>query len=178
MMTLDAYQRAVALAYDQAPLYHIADERCWDLLADETMALYEKVAGSIRVVPVANAEPYPTALAMMVDVAHGRLFVSDVHHDHPVWTPEVNRAFRVVHDVVGHCSTGSGFDWAGELKAWERHEQTVVSTEARRALFTEAVGQVAWMLHPAFGGGAFGKQKVATLPQWLQWESIDTRCAA
>lgn len=177
-MTPSAYQFAVARAYDRAGWLNIKDVHAWTILADETMALYDRVAQSIEVYPVTESDPYATALDMFRDIAQGRILVSDVNHAHPVWSPEVNRAFRVVHDVIGHATTGSGFDWQGELRAWERHDSTVAHPLAKAALFTEAVGQVAWMLHPEYGNGVFGPQKVATLPQWMQWVDLDVGVAA
>lgn len=177
-MTPSTYQETVARAYDHAPTLSLGAVRAWRELADVTMAQYSALRSCITVVPVEMPEPYLDAVAMMRDIAQGRLFVSDVNHAHPVWSPEVNRAFRVVHDVVGHATTGAGFDWAGELRAWHKHESTIDSAWARAALFTEAVGQVAWALHPSYGAGTFGRQKVATLPQWLQWERVSAECAA
>lgn len=171
-MTPSDYMFEVARAYHRAPRFSMRDVAAWHILGEETMAHFDRVVVSIHVIPVTVSEPYPSADAMLADIAQGLIMVSDINHDHPVWTPEVNLAFRVVHDVIGHATTGSGFDWAGELRAWERHESTVESLDARRALFTEAVGQVAWMLHHAYGNGAFGDQKVTTLPQWLQWVDV------
>jgi hypothetical protein len=181
MMNPITYMGEVAHAYDLAPTFHPNAIRAWRALADETMTQYHAVRGCIGVVFTDMPEPYLDARAMLADIAQGRLFVSDVNHNHPVWSPEVNRAFRVVHDVVGHGTTGAGFDWLGELRAWAKHEATVRDPFARAALFTEAVGQVAWALHPQYGAGTFGVQKVATLPQWLQWVNLETevaQCAA
>lgn len=155
----------VARAYDVAPLFHPCARRAWDDLADETMAHAARVTSWLDVVLVNESEPYPDEHTMFADIERGRLFVSDLHHEHPVWSPEVNRAFRIVHDVMGHWMTGSDFSWSGELRAWWSHDDITESVHARAALFTEAVGQVAWrIVH-----GHFGPQKVVVLPTWLRW---------
>jgi hypothetical protein len=157
----------VAEAYDKAPVCHPPDVRAWEALAAETMATADKLRACLAVSYTPKAEPYATAYDMLVDIARGRLVVSTAHCHHPVWTLEENAAFRLVHDVVGHGTTGSGFDWRGEWRAYEAHLAIVQSPLARHALFTEAVGQAAWAI---VNGGYQGHvQKVALLPQYLQW---------
>jgi hypothetical protein len=165
-MTEQEYLQEVSLAYALAPIVGPGAARAWQSLADHTMATYERLARALDVVPVATSEPYRTMVDMARDVGQGRILVSDVNHEHPLWTPEVNRAFRVVHDVVGHCTTGAGFDWRGELRAWAKHETLVECPHAKSALFCEAAGQVAYALD---NGGEFGPQKCAILDQWLEW---------
>lgn len=102
---------------------------------------------------------------MLSDIANGRLLVSEANCEHPLWDRDENIRFRVVHDIIGHASTGAGFDFAGEFKAYEQHDAITKDPRARRALFTEAVGQVAY----ALDNDGFGEQKCAILPQWLLW---------
>jgi hypothetical protein len=168
-MNADAYRRVVAAAYDVAPTLVMRDVFAWELLASETLAHYRELTRWLTVVPVNDPEPYATVEGMFGDIGRNRLLVSDVNHEHPVWTPEVNRAFRVVHDVCGHWQTGSDFSWEGELRAYRAHDRITGGIQARHALFTEAVGQVA----SALVNGAFGAQKVACLPQWMFWALDD-----
>lgn len=155
----------VALAYAQAPTIVQSDVSAWRSLADESMALADKLKGSIEVSYTPHAQPYPTAYAMLAHLAQGRIIISTANCDHPVWTLEQNTAFRLVHDVVGHGATGSGFDWDGECRAYDKHWGILESHRSRAALFTEAVGQVAY----ALTRGHFTTQKVSLLPQWMQW---------
>lgn len=160
------YIERVAQAYAQAPICHPGDVPAWRALADETMRTAEGLHRALSVSYTPKAEPYPTAYDMLVDIARGRIVVSTANSDHPVWSLDENVAFRLVHDVVGHGTTGGGFDWAGEWRAYEKHDSIIQSPLARHALFTEAVGQVAYAL--TYGG--FTTQKVTLLPQWMLWD--------
>jgi hypothetical protein len=166
-MSNPTYLERVADAYRHAPVIVAGDIPAWKALAAQTMATAERIKGALDVRYTPAAEPYPTAYDMLRDIARGRIVVSTANSTHPVWTLEENVAFRLVHDVVGHGSTGSGFDWAGEWTAYEKHLSLLEGEGARHALFTEAVGQVAYAL--VYGG--FTVQKVATLPQWMQWDA-------
>jgi hypothetical protein len=155
----------VARYYAWAPVIVEADRSAWTELALETNRTAEALKGALDVRYTPNPEPYATAYDMLTDIARGRIVVSTANSEHPVWSLSDNVNFRLVHDVVGHGTTGAGFDWGGEWTAYERHLSTVVSPRARQALFTEAVGQVAY----ALVNGGFTEQKVALLPQYLQW---------
>lgn len=162
-----SYLHDVAAAYAAAPVCHPVAVKAWEALARETMATAEALRRALDVTYTPHAEPYPDAYAMLSDIAHGRIVVSTAHCQHPVWSLEENVAFRLVHDVVGHGTTGSAFDWPGEWRAYEKHLTIVRDPHARHALFTEAVGQAAWAI---VNGGYHGHvQKVALLPQYLQW---------
>lgn len=157
----------VAQAYSVAPVLDTRGTtlRAWRDLADETMVMADRLKAALDVRYTPRAEPYPTAYDMLTDIARGRIVVSTANSDHPVWTLEENTAFRLVHDVIGHGTTGSGFDWDGECRAYDKHWSVLESAHSRAALFTEAVGQVAY----ALVNGVFTVQKVALLPQWMQW---------
>lgn len=157
-------------AHYEAALHHDRRvEHAWRELMAETMPVAERLTRAINVVYTPDPEPYPDSYAMLKDLGKGRIIISTAHCDHPVWSLEENCAFRLVHDVVGHGATGSGFDWLGEWQAYEKHLTIVQGVWARRALFTEAIGQVAY----ALVHGQFTAQKVALLPQWLQWSTPD-----
>lgn len=163
------YIERVADAYEHAPVFHRPDAPAWRALAHETMRIAEGLHRALTVSYTPKAEPYPTAYDMLRDIGQGRIVISTAHSAHPVWTPDENAAFRLVHDVVGHGTTGAGFDWAGEWRAYEKHLSVVRSPLARHALFTEAVGQAAWAI--VHGGYGEHVQKVALLPQWMQWDA-------
>ena len=162
-----SFLHEVAQAYADAPVLDLRADvlRAWRDLADETLTHAARLQACLEVRYTPNPEPYATAADMLRDIAQGRIVVSTANSTHPVWTLEENVAFRLVHDVVGHGTTGSGFDWDGECRAYDKHWTIVRSPWARWALFTEAVGQVAY----ALVNGGFTVQKVALLPTWMQW---------
>jgi hypothetical protein len=75
--------------------------------------------------------------------ATGVMKVSVLNADHPLWTLRQNTDFRIVHDGIGHYLSGGAFSWQGELDACGIHFRMVKHPLARRALFTECIGQVA-----------------------------------
>lgn len=168
-MARETHLEVVARAYDWAPVIIAGDVPAWKALALETVAMARKLESALDVRYTPKAEPYLMAYDMLADIAMGRIVLSTAYQAHPVWTPEENLAFRLVHDVVGHGTTGAGFDWKGEFTAFEKHLSIVQDPGARAALFTEAVGQVAY----ALVHGEFTVQKVALLPQWMQWCDAD-----
>lgn len=159
------FMQQVADAYAHAPDFHLPDVAAWRELAKETRRLAEPLYSCFRVQFTPHDEPYATAADMLRDIAQGRIVVSTVNSDHPVWSLTENCEFRLVHGVLGHGVTGAGFDWPGEWRAYEKHASLLRSPLARHALFTEAVGQVAYKLDR----GAFTTQKVILLPQWMQY---------
>lgn len=150
--------RAIALAYSDAPLISLDAIPAWRQLATESVRLAKRLRNCLSVRLTEDSEPYPDAVAMLTDIARGRFVVSTANSTHPVWSVDENIAFRIVHDVLGHGSTGSGFTWEGEQIAYRKHALHVSPT-AGRALYIEAIGQVAYALHT----GEFGPQKVAFL---------------
>lgn len=164
----------IAAEYAAAPVYCPTALAGWRQLAVETLAHAERIERELEVSYTALAEPYLSAADMLADIARGRVTISVANSEHPVWTLRENCAFRLVHDVLGHGLTGSGFDWAGELSAYDRHYRLTRHPSARLALFTEAVGQVAYAL--TYGG--FGPQKVAYLPTWMSYDpALDIQAA-
>ena len=100
---------------------------------------------NIREVP--NAEPYLAAIDMFTAIECNRFVVSNLYCEHPLWTPAENVNFRIVHDIFGHWGRGFGdtqapFSWAGEQTAYYSQSR-FHSALARKALFTEIIGQTA-----------------------------------
>lgn len=118
--------------------------QAYEALARECRELWNGTEiSSLRLVVVQEAEPYETAKAMFQDIMQGKFRVSGVNCEHPLWTPFENVRFRTVHDYFGHYLGNAGFSWKGELKAYlaqARHHSEL----ARRALFTEIIGQTAY----------------------------------
>ncbi len=109
-----------------------------------------------------EGEPYANSADMRADVAQGKIRArvtfgtdySDIDRNHPMsrwckfevgeyrWV-RLNDAFRVVHDVLGHYASGSGFGPDGECVAWLSHRATL-TPDAHMALWCETRGQNAW----------------------------------
>lgn len=90
------------------------------------------------------SEPYPSASVMVQSMREtGTLHVSEAHCEHPIWSVDQNVDFRTVHDGFGHAISGGAFSWRGELDACSVHFRMVRNPLARRALFTECIGQIA-----------------------------------
>ena len=164
MLTRD-YISTIAQAYDSAPIVTPEAYDAWEALSNETAEHYHRISQCLSIGRTTNPNPYASSYDMLRDIAQGHIWVSTANSEHPLWTTEENVMFRVVHDIMGHGATGSGFDWTGENRAYANHLEHTVNPKARLALFTEAIGQVAF----ALDRGAFGVQKCALLPQWLQF---------
>src|SRR5215831_4287517 len=106
-----------ALEYDLAPVFDPRAIGAWRSLIGRVEARYDALARTLQIVPVAG-EPYPTAAAMNADIRAGRMLVSTLHSEHPVWTPEQNLKFRVVHDVDAHYTHNLPFSLEGERQAY------------------------------------------------------------
>lgn len=116
----------------------------WNTLAEETARHAEGVRHMFDVIVTDDPEPYPSARVMVSDMRDtGRMLVSRANSEHPVWTPEQNVDFRTVHDGLGHYLSGGAFSWQGELDACSVHFRMIRDQYARRALFTECIGQIA-----------------------------------
>lgn len=76
------------------------------------------------------------------DIERGRLEINTEHCVHPLWTPEENCLFRVVHDVLPHALYRRTFSLEGEVLAFHDHVRRA-PPEAKQALFTELFGYAA-----------------------------------
>lgn len=119
--------------------YH-RDWEAWKQLTIECLEL----CPDYPVREVAESEPYASATDMFQALERGRVFrVSNLNSQHPIWTPQENILFRVCHDILGHYAARANFSWKGEVTAYL--EQSKHHSElAKRALFTEIVGQTAY----------------------------------
>lgn len=148
----------IAAEYAAAPVFEAEHVAAWRELAADSVAQAARLRTRFRITDTDDPEPYPDAPAMFRDLSRGRFTVSRANSEHPLWTPTENVAFRIVHDIAGHFSTGGHFDWRGENMACSAHER-MLAPAARVALFTECIAQTAFC--NVFG--YFGAQKVAAL---------------
>lgn len=152
----DAYARAPVLANDAKP--------AWRQLAEWSVRIADVLRDEFIVIEVNVASPYVTPADMFRDLDRGRIRVSTINGEHPLWTNHENIAFRLVHDIMGHYQAHladqlADFSWQGEVNAAIWHEGILPFRDVRRALFTEVIGQAAF----ALDRGYFGTQKVAFL---------------
>lgn len=151
---------SVADEYEHLPVYDPRAVHAWRALAEESKRHADMIRGKMNVHVVDDPEPYATADDMIRDIKHNNNFlVSRANSDHPIWTPDDNVNFRIVHDVLGHAATGGRFTWKGENDACATHH-SFSSPLARQALTTECLGQVGW----ASKNGGFGIQRVGVMP--------------
>jgi hypothetical protein len=144
-------QAYLDMAADAHLLITREEERGWKALASETAYHARAVRQLFDVRITDDPEPYPTAREMCQSMRDtGVMLVSRANSTHPIWTIEQNIDFRIVHDGMGHYLSGGAFSWQGELDACGVHFRLVANPDARRALFTECIGQVA--AYYALGG--------------------------
>ncbi len=133
---------AIGHAYNQADIVDANALDAWQTLADECVDWADYLRTQLHVYITDNPEPYGKARDMFHGIRCGHLYISRANSVHPHWTEEENIAFRLVHDVLGHFISRGAFTWKGEVKAYTR-QATYHSPSARRALFTEVIGQTA-----------------------------------
>lgn len=154
----------VAEAYAKAPIYDPKAAGAWSELAQDSVRRAQVLQTQLKIEVVDAPEPYANAQEMCEDIHKNKHFyVSRANSHHPIWTVDQNVAFRIVHDVLGHCVSGGDFGWAGENKACAAHFP-LLSANAQKALFTECVGQTAYGAYYR----SFGPQKVAFLNEFIE----------
>ncbi len=134
----------------------------WERLIDESLDHARTIRDTLTIKYV-EFEPYDSARAMCADLENSVMQVSTLHLDPPLWTPEQNIEFRIAHDAIGHWGMGetcNPFSFKGEVAAFLRQVKQFRSEAAKRALYTEVIGQA------AFRGsfGTFPAQKIGFLP--------------
>jgi hypothetical protein len=73
---------------------------------------------------------------IVADLERGRLEINTEHCEHPLWTPEENCLFRILHDVLPHALYLRPFSLEGEVLSFHDHVRRA-PPEAGLALFTE-----------------------------------------
>lgn len=104
---------------------------------------------------VDESEPYPNVEAMRLDLCHGRMMVSDLHHEHPIFTRHTNIRFRVLHDLI-HCRLNAPFTEQGEFEVYKAHVEGLDNALLCSALYTEVMIQASYRIH----FGEFTTQKL------------------
>ena len=154
----------IAEAYAKAPIYEPKAAAAFKALADDNTRRAAVLRKQLQVEEVNDPEPYLSHDKMLDDIhKRQRYTVSRANTEHPLWTPDQVIAHRIVHDVLGHGVSGGDFGWEGTNKATAAH-MPLLSAEAQKALFTEAIGQTAYGTHYRH----FGPQKVALFPQFYE----------
>lgn len=140
------YESANRLNANALQAYTALAQECsrmaWNLRNNKGLTLAVRVSD--------ESEPYATAKEMFESIDSGLYVVSRANSQHPLWTPEQNVMFRVVHDILGHYNARAGFSWRGEVDAYMA-QRGQHSSLAQSALFTEIIGQTAYFsVHKAF----------------------------
>lgn len=155
--------KEIADAYVKLPVYDPKAAGAWKELADDSVRRMAILGQQIEIEVTDDPEPYASQQEMCQDLHQNKHFlVSRANTQHPVWTTDQVVAFRVVHDIMGHCVTGGAFDWVGENAACGAHFP-LLSPNAQQALFTECIGQAAY----AAFYRSFGPMKVAFMEDFL-----------
>lgn len=137
---------------------------------------YPDSAAMRAAVKAGELEVFPTAEGFDASAGPGNPMLEDsgIRWDgRPVL---VNDIFRAVHDVYGHCVTGSGFGPVGEEWAFRAHAG-LFSPLALRALTTETRGQNSWVNFGPYGERnrsfpletVYAVQKTGLMPQWASY---------
>lgn len=155
---------AIAEAYSKAPLYEPKAAIAFMELGRDSEHRAKTLMGHLEITMTNNPEPYPSPEKMFDDIRKRRkLEVSRAGLEHPLWTPNQVISYRIVHDVLGHCASGGGFDWEGENQAFAAHAAIVPHT-AQQALFTESIASTAYATYYR----AYGPLKVALFPEFIE----------
>lgn len=143
----------------------------YTMLRNHVNLMYDKIINELKVKVIpSETDPYGSDKEMMSDIAQNKqLKVYTGHTNHPVFTPEENIKFRVVHDYYSHYTPNKGafngiggfvgsifgvslrghdFTFKGELQAYRAHTRFAGNLpQINAALFSEIVAQVAYYFH-------------------------------
>ncbi|NBZ96562.1 MAG: hypothetical protein EBR40_09090 [Proteobacteria bacterium] len=139
-------------------------KRSYDVLRQHTNEQFDAIKQSGLDVSIGD-HFYNGPREMADDLRSGQLKVSRTTPDQSsaVFSDEENDKFRAVHDVMGHGVTGRGFSPSDEYAAYEGHARTLPPA-ARKALFSEVVGQAAYW--GVTGEFAPQTKNVVEMPNW------------
>lgn len=153
----------IAEAYAEAPTYDPKAAGAWKELGEDSQRRAEAIAKQIRVEFTHDPYPYKNVNDMQDDIRNKQhVMVSKANLAHPLWSSDQALAFRTVHDVLGHAAVGGDWGWHGENGATAAH-MPMLSPNAQKALFTEAIGQAA---HNSYYQ-QIAPQKIAFLDPYL-----------
>ena len=161
--TWDDELQYIAMAYAEAPVYDPKAVSAWKELADDSEKRAEQIAKEIQIELVNDPVPYLSIDDMIEDVRDkSKILISTAATEHPLWSSDEVLAFRLVHNVIGHCAGGGDWGWKGENLATAAH-MSVLDPIAQKALFTETIGQSAFTAY--YGANA---QKIAFLDELIE----------
>lgn len=157
--------KEIAEAYVKAPIYDPKAAIAFKALADDSLHRSASIAQRINVQITNNPEPYHTIEKMVNDVRKKqRLWVTSIGADqHPIWSSEQVIAFRTCFDILGYVASDSEWNWEGDCAAFAAYAP-LVSATAQQALFSEVLGQSAYITSYR----AYSPQKVAIFPKLLK----------
>jgi hypothetical protein len=162
--TFEDQLQPIAQAYADAPTYDPKAASAWMELAHDSVMRAQVLQTQLHVEVVDEPNPYKTADEMREDVKEKQhIYVTRAYPHHPVWSMDQVIAFRLVHDVLGHCASGGDWGWHGENEATAAH-LPLLGEEAQKALFTECLGQAAYQNVYR----DWGPQKIAFLDDLLE----------
>lgn len=134
----------VAQAYSKAPFYDMKAALAWQELSVDSQRRADEIHRQLTVEIVDDPQPYHEATKMYKDIRKKQhLLVSRANSQHPLWAMQDVINFRIVHQVMGYAAADAPFGWDGEVMASSAHAQ-LLSTNAKRALLTDRVGQTAF----------------------------------
>lgn len=153
----------IAQAYAEAPTYDPKAAGAWKELGEDSVRRAEAIANQIRVEFTHDPYPYKDVNEMADDIRNNKHVTVSKHGlSHPLWSSDQALAYRLVHDVLGHAAVGGDWGWHGENGATSAH-MPLLSPNAQKALFTEAIGQAA---HNSYYR-QMAPQKIAFLDDYL-----------
>lgn len=133
----------IAKAYSEAPVYDPKAAGAWKELAEDSKRRAEAIRNQIHVEYTNDPYPYDDVNEMAKDIRDKQhVNISKANLSHPLWSTDQALDYRLVHDVLGHASVGGDWGWHGENGATSAH-MPLLSPNAQKALFTEAIGQAA-----------------------------------
>lgn len=142
--TWDDQIEVVAQAYAEAPVYDPKAVSAWKELSDDCQRRAEVIAQEVEIEMVVDPAPYRSIDEMIADVRDkSKIKISTAATEHPLWSSEEVLNFRLVHNVIGHCTAGGDWGWKGENLATAAH-MSVLDPIAQKALFTETIGRSAF----------------------------------
>lgn len=163
----------IAKAYAEAPAYDPKAASAWKELAEDSVQRAEAIARQIDVEFTHDPYPYEDVNEMAKDIKEKQhVAISKANLSHPLWSSDQALAYRLVHDVLGHAAVGGDWGWHGENGATSAH-MPLLSPNAQKALFTEAIGQAA---HNNFYR-TLGPQKIVFLDDHLVKAQEDENAA-
>lgn len=156
--TLTRYQHEVAGIFARSPMVDHRVLPAYSLFAEQIMRQFMYMTDVLKVdVEFTDDDPSAgdTRAALLREqyLNTGTLTIFRSQGEHQILDGDgleykgreetCNSLFRAVHDYFGHLASGGEFGWLGETRAYFSHA-AMFTEGARRALFSETVGQQCW----------------------------------